>query len=270
MINEIDVSTWEDFELQLKDIRRDHTSRFFPLLFRGHSSSCWTLATTLDRSNHEGMKFDDYYRIISGFHPEVETLTGNEWSIPQYPDIVALVQDYDKFSQELTFGRNPAYNYIAYLRHHGFPTPLLDWTRSPYIAAYFAFSKVVHNKKKCVSIYALSEGDFKSGSSGALKIFRFGPRVKVHRRHVIQQSEYTMCLVFNDNREWRFAKHDNVGAGEIIDGTKWNMHFIKVNIPSSERRKVLTLLDEHNINAFSLFGSEESLMETLRIRKLET
>ena len=267
MMEEIEVSEWEEFEAQLADIRRRHTSRFFSLLFRGHASSDWKLDTTLDRSHHESMKFDDYYRITSGFHPEVETLTGNTWVIPQYPDLVALVKDYGKFSQELTFGRNPAYNYLAYLRHHGFPTPLLDWTRSPYIAAYFAFSKAID--AECVSIYALSEGDFHSGSNGVPKIYCFGPRIRVHRRHVIQQSEYTMCLVFNDDGEWRFAKHDDVRSGEIIDGTKWDIHFTKINIPSSERRKVLSLLDEHNVNAFSLFGSEESLMETLRIRKLE-
>src|SRR5579871_975887 len=33
----------------------------------------------------------------------------------------------------------PGYDYMAYLRHHGFPSPLLDWTRSPYVAAFFAF-----------------------------------------------------------------------------------------------------------------------------------
>jgi hypothetical protein len=133
-----------------------------------------------------------------------------------------------------------------------------------------AFSKVVHSNKRCLSIYALSEGDYNSGSGGLPKIYRFGPRIKVHRRHVIQQSEYTMCLIFNADREWRFAKHEDVKSGEIIDSTKWDMRFSKINIPSSERRKVLTLLDEHNINAFSLFRSEESLMETLRVRKLES
>lgn len=41
----------------------------------------------------------------------------------------------------------------------------------------------------------------------------------------------------------------------------------KFTIPVTERMRVLAVLDEHNLNAFSLFGSEESLMETLAARE---
>jgi hypothetical protein len=36
----------------------------------------------------------------------------------------------------------------------------------------------------------------------------------------------------------------------------------KYNLPSCERLEVLRMLDAYNLNAFSLFGSDESLLET--------
>jgi hypothetical protein len=43
----------------------------------------------------------------------------------------------------------------------------------------------------------------------------------------------------------------------------------KIEIPASERVKVLHFLDKFNLNAFSLFDSEESLMETLAFRGID-
>ena len=44
----------------------------------------------------------------------------------------------------------------------------------------------------------------------------------------------------------------------------------KFNLPATERLKVLKLLDRFNINAVALFQSEESLMETMAFRELES
>jgi hypothetical protein len=66
------------------------------------------------------------------------------------------------------------------------------------------------------------------------------------------------------NREWGYAPHEKAFAR---CDTKQDLLW-KFNIPYSERLKVLRLLDGYNINALSLFGSEEGLMETMALREI--
>lgn len=69
-----------------------------------------------------------------------------------------------------------------------------------------------------------------------------------------------MCVVFDG--EWRFEQYQEAfDWPNQTQGRYW-----KFNIPYSERAKVLKKLDQHNLNAFSLFGSEESLMDTIALR----
>jgi len=257
------VETWEEFEDGLQRVREEYEqsprSLKSSLLFRGQEDSCWSLRTTLER-NRERMLFKDYYRIIERIVPQIETLTGNEWPIPSYPDVEKAVKEYDAFSIKLSSGRCPGYAYMAYLRHHGFPSPLMDWSRSPYVAAFFAFNKAIEASGSRVSIYILGQMSFRISGNRMPMLDRYGPYVKTHRRHVLQQSEYTLCTGFDD--EWRFEKYDAIfDTGPRQQGFCW-----KFTIPTAERTKVLRLLDGYNLNAFSLFESEDSLMETLAVR----
>jgi len=265
---EIDVGTWEEFNAGLETLSaQPNTAQFsdlpLPLLFRGQENSIWPLSTTLERNGLQNMPFHDYYRIIARVKPQIESFTGKEWQIPSYPEVEKECQEFDGFSLKLTFGRLPGYAYMAYLRHHGFPSPLLDWSRSPFVAAYFAFNRPPAKMGDKVSIYVFSEARTRGGSNQQAFIHRLGPYVGTHKRHFLQQSEYTMSAIFDSG--WRFSRYEEAFYAHSLNQDR----FWKFNIPSSERTKVLTLFDKYNLNALSLFESEESLMETLASREFQ-
>lgn len=261
------VDSWEEFTKELDELRQNKgefkDANASTFLFRGQRDSSWLLSTTLDRER-ERMLFRDYYLVIEKIRPQLESLTENTWSTPEYPEVEKLTETYDAFSLALWSGRCPGYAYMAYLRHHGFPSPLLDWTRSPYVAAYFAFNEADEESNGRVSIYAFSERENKISGNQMPVVYLYGPYVKTHRRHFLQQSEYTFCVNF-DKGEWRFESYNKV----FEEGLHQQAICWKFTIPTSERRKVLKALDQYNLNTFSLFGSEESLLETLATREFD-
>jgi hypothetical protein len=272
-MKEITLNNWEEFEEQIKilenkRLQQKSASKF---LYRGQGDHTWYLLTTLERNlQGERLSLKKYHHLIFAVKPQIESFTEANWSILSYPD------GFDKwieengsliphaFSSSIEFQHT--YSYMVYLRHYGFPSPFLDWSSSPYVAAYFAFRGAASCKNN-VSIYVFLESaspsGLKSGSSNEPHIYKFGPYVRTDRRHFLQQSQYTICIMHTG--EWEYAPHEKAFARcDTNQDLRW-----KFNIPSSERLKVLRLLDNYNINALSLFGSEESLMETMALREIQ-
>lgn len=255
------LETWEQFTDELERLYLEHASRqvshayISNLLFRGHGDSTWKLETTLERATTVHPSLVQYFQTIKRIQPKLETLSAVRWETPT----VSEYADWAKNRKPLSEGAYPAVPYLAYLRHHGFPSPLLDWTRSPYVAAFFAFRNLVKSATY-TAIYVFIEwaNSHKSGTTGHPEIQGVGPNYAIHRRHFMQQSEYTVCTVHR-NKDVYYASHETV-FGQNIDDQDL---LLKFNIPVSERAKVLMHLNRMNINAFSLFGSDDSLIEEL-------
>ena len=260
------LNNWEEFierthklnEFVFPDKQPINPSGF---LFRGQGNSEWGLDTTLERWTPLRYKLHKYYRDILVSKSQIETLTGDRWEIEDGIQCEKWLKEWDGFFP-LNF---PGYGFLIYMRHHGFPSPLLDWSISPFVAAYFAFNQVSPKKVNKVSIYAFNDFPHigKSGSSNESRIGVLGPYVRSHKRHFQQQSQYTICTARDDQNDHCYVPHETVfERGRKNQDLKW-----KFNLPSTEKVKVLKYLDKHNINAYSLFGSEESLCETMAVRR---
>jgi FRG domain len=262
---QVDFDSWADLERHvraLSETEREGSRRdagyFSHLLFRGQGSDVWPLETTLERKSPVLRRLKDFYRVVERTRTQVETFTGRTWSETELSEVWQWMTDYDSMG----FRPLPGYDYLVYLRHHGFPSPLLDWSRSLYVAAYFAYESP---RAERIALYAYQEyaGRGKLGSSANAQIRLLGPYIRSHPRHFLQQAEYTMSVHFLQE-EWCIAKHSDV-FDHVSEGQD---RLWKFTAPASESPDVLRRLDEYNVNAFSLFQTEDALLRTLAHRTL--
>lgn len=265
---------WQEFESWLQELRdRNYRSG---LIFRGQPDSKWRLETTLERSGHPTMPIADYYGLVVGrVGPDVSAVSSMQ--APQFNENLwkelsddERLSDYARYRgsifDQAVFPGGEHFEYVAYLRHHGFPSPLLDWSRSPYVAAFFAFREAAPKvEKRAIFAYCdRPEGTY-GGTIGEPTIQLLAGHTRTPRRHFFQQSIYTVCKSRTDGK-WQFDSHQ-----KVFDNPHPRQDFLgKFDIPSTERDEVLGSLDKHNLNAYSLFESEESLLETLWFRANRT
>ena len=226
------------------------------------------MQTTLERAfpletTHAIRDLPTYYNHITRSKSSIETLTDADWGdLPNPLDFGKSLGEFNALGAHYFFINNTRlYRYLIYLRHHGYPSPLLDWTASAYVAAFFAFDSMPGTAES-ISIYAMLRDSTRVGSSSKPTVDIMGPYIRTHRRHLIQQSQYSIRTLWYPG--YQFHSHDQALAEEGSLGL--NGELIRIAIPARERTAALIDLDQMNINSFSLFGSEDSLVRTVARR----
>ncbi len=256
--NEINALSWDDLEQILKDLKEEHPEKIQEFLYRRRAKSKWKLETTLERRLRKKIKIYDYYDFIVTFKGKIETVTNKTWAILSK----------EKYSNWLKEMRSdsiigfPECEYFAYLRHHGFPSPLLDWSKSPYVAAYFAMNEANESESSEVSIFVYLEtktlGKIRDNQRPG--IYKLDQSLKTHKRHYLQQSVYTICSSFEDGN-WYYANHEDVFLEKDANqDLLW-----RINIPKSNKKIFLSKLENMNINSYSLLQTEDALMNHIFI-----
>lgn len=267
--------SWSGFKKAIADVRKKYGTyvreldsgevfkRPNGILFRGQPDSKWELETTLERATKDKIHILQYLSKAMSRVNEIESFTDYRWNTKSYPEMeIELKEKQDTFHTYL-----PSYDYLVYLRHHGFPSPLLDWTESPYIAAFFALAEPIKSKKVAIYCYIEKPEAIKGGTGGAPMITVKGPFVNTHKRHFAQKAWYTIATKWVYPEECHyFCKHEDIFTNEKYGKVVKQDVLIKIELPTSIRDEALKELSDYNINYFTLMQSEDSLIKSIAMK----
>lgn len=229
--------------------------------FRGQADAAWILSNAIQRT--EFIQF--YPGIEADFLAEFQRGARNYLSKDETPQ--HLIE------------------WLALMQHHGAPTRLLDLTRSPFIAAYFAFEICSARQDENVAIWGINISHLRDK---ALEILadEFKEALQ-HSQHLINENLFQQIFYRNDqrlvfpvepfrmNRRYSMQQSVFISTGisnlplmEQMDFLKDDMEkaMVKIEIPSYHKKEALRDLLQMNLHRASLFPDLDGYALSLRLR----
>lgn len=250
------VESWEKFLEAMRDPQHNRASSEW--VYRGQRGGNWPLASTLGRKFDGGSIPDDKrQQLLSQFEL---SMRGRGYDLSAFNGEDAEIEKW------------------AIGQHNGLLTPLLDWTRSPFIALFFAFNTADDAEKNpsravyCVNMSALRN------ALGDQTLFR-DPMGHNNSRLVNQAGLFTMVpddddnfasYVINTLQEEGVVSAEPVTQTAAVDSPdseesvveytitdnlsdQLKQYIQKIHIPNSGRMDCLATLRKMNIHNGTLF-----------------
>jgi FRG domain len=231
----VPVRGWDGFKRRINAIDQRR------YIFRGQTNNKWRLRTSFHRTGRADLE---------------------RYENQDIPDLLRIFSALTSHVFEPT---NPLHRaaLLNLAQHHGYPTPLLDWTWSPYVAAFFAFRHVKRNETsgKKVRIFQLDCTAWNE-LPRADKLFPYVPNLTVlnplafgNARAIPQQS---ISIVSNvDDIE------THIQEVERFRGKKYIEVF---DLAARDRERVMKELALMGITAGALFPGLDGACDSLKER----
>lgn len=229
------IKSWKKFTKLVEQYNKENK-----YIFRGQPGS-WRLRTSYHRTGR--CDFDRYF---------TENVLELRHQIGSYINHLFDLQNVEEIGALLNLAQ-----------HHGYPTPLLDWTYSPYVAAYFAFAELnAEHNKKTVRIFVFNKDSWQKDIINAqVKFLAVVPSIDflklpaLYNERAIPQQSVTAFTNIDDIESYM----------QFCEQKYFNKKYLDIlEIPVSLRHKFMNELSYMNIKASSLFPGLDGTCKTLK------
>jgi hypothetical protein len=234
------LKSWSHFhDLLDQVVFGDATLRATRYIWRGQRQDNWSLSSSLDR-------LFDRLGLLATLEPrELERRASEHLETFRYASRGRRGSN----PQTLTVNE-----WWALGQHYGLATPLLDWSRSPFAAAYFAFEEAEPCATAYRAVFALNQRavlaknfEIDNGPSierGRIPVVEFvDPLSDENPRLVSQGGLLTRAPIGMPIEHWVAQAFEGQSVSALL----------RIKIPDHDRATALRSLNRMNINHLSLF-----------------
>lgn len=255
----LEFDTWKSFKGNLFEriAKVQASSPAFPAdhrpkyLFRGQACADWPLWTSFDRMIED--RHVPFTNIEKIYHEALEVFYQHGMEANVFARLVRLnatptyraVQSDTHLLAELE----------AFAQHYGFPTRLLDWSESPYVAAFFAACEPEKCASKSLAIWCLDVVEAKHLTNDHDLVVQ-DREIDAERRQIWQRASFTI----NRTNLTRTDEVFDPAKGKLRGDPRLPVLF-KCTIPVSESVVMLEDLDFMRINYLSVYPDVEGLVK---------